>query len=147
MTDCTFKGTAVALFPASENSTTNLILNNVAATCANIIATSSKINVSAVNCDFNASSAILALTSVTATPALLKLDNCSQSGAGVLVTRDGSQAIRVRGTDIPVDQTLLTPSDGDMIYNSNATPGNGLGVALYNTAAAKWKNLYSGLTN
>lgn len=64
-----------------------------------------------------------------------------------LVQRSAAEALRVNGQQLQVDQTLLTPADGDMIYNNNATPANGVGVALWNAAAAKWKNLYSGVTN
>lgn len=113
---------------------------------AALVITQSPLTVDMVNCDQNSGFALIQIVG-SGSSGTIRTVNSSQAGSGPLFSRDGTQSVRVRGTDFPVDQTLLNPSDGDMIYNSNATPGNGTGVAIYNTAAAKWKNLYSGLTN
>lgn len=138
-------GTALAQFPASDNATT-VRLHNVKC-YAPLVKTSSVVTLETSNCDFSVSSGALVQLTGTGAGATIRLANTAQTGSSALVSRDGTQSIRVRGTDISVDQTLLTPGDGDTIYNSNATPANGTGVAMYNTAAAKWKNLYSGTTN
>lgn len=68
------------------------------------------------------------------------------TGAG-LFGRLATESIRANGAQLATDLTLLTPSDGDMIYNTNAGAACGVGPVVYNTAAAKWKHLYTGVTN
>ena len=68
-------------------------------------------------------------------------------GTVTLLGRSGTQTLRTVGLTIKADLTILTPADGDMVSNTNATPTCGVGPAVYNTTAAKWKGLYSGLTN
>jgi hypothetical protein len=145
ISDSQVGGTALAQFPAGDTAIT-LGLSNVK-TFVPIVKTSSPVTVELQNVDISCSTALVQLTGTGATPADIRMSNSRQTSSGALVSRDGTQAIRVRGTDVGVDQTLLTPSDGDTIYNSNATPANGTGVAMYNTAAVKWKNMYSGVTN
>lgn len=132
--------------PASDTVAT-IVMDNCRGSSTNLVQTSSPVALKLVNSDLTTSGAMVALTGVGATPCRIELLQSQQLGAGTLVSRDGSQSISVSGTSIGVDQTLLTPQDGDIIRNTNASPGNGAGVAIYSAAASKWKNLYSGLTN
>lgn len=66
-------------------------------------------------------------------------------GAFTLLARTASQPIRVNGPQLTVDLALVTPTDGDMAFNTNAGLACGTGPATYNTAAAKWKGIYSGV--
>lgn len=69
------------------------------------------------------------------------------NGSVVGLVKTGSSGVKVNCPSFPVDQSILTPDDGDIVNNTNATPLNGTGPAIYNTAATKWKNLYSGTTS
>jgi hypothetical protein len=51
------------------------------------------------------------------------------------------------GPTLGVDAATLTPTDGDLAPNTNAALACLIGPAVYQTAAAKWKGLYSGVTN
>lgn len=53
---------------------------------------------------------------------------------------------RVLSGTTGVDVSALTPADGDITVNSNAALGCGSGRVIYNSAAGKWKHLYTGLT-
>jgi hypothetical protein len=62
----------------------------------------------------------------------------------ILYTAPGDYSINGLGS--PMDITKLTPSDGDIVNNSNATLSCGSGPVIYNAAANEWKNLFSGST-
>jgi hypothetical protein len=64
-----------------------------------------------------------------------------------LILRAAAESVRVNGGDLPVDVSTLTPTDGDEATNTNAALGCGTGRVIYNTTAARWKNLYTGVTN
>lgn len=66
------------------------------------------------------------------------------NGASMFLS--STQSVRINAPTFSVDVSKLTPSDGDRAYNSNAALGCGSGPVVYNTAAAKWKHLYTGLT-
>ena len=68
-------------------------------------------------------------------------------GSFTLLDRTASQSVRVNGPSLPVNVSLLTPTDGDLAFNSNAALACGTGPCVYQTTAAKWKGLYSGATN
>jgi hypothetical protein len=68
-------------------------------------------------------------------------------GTFTLLQRNATQAMRVVGPLLPADVSTLTPSDGDMAFNTNGALLNGTGPAVYNAAAAKWRGLYSMATN
>jgi hypothetical protein len=67
-------------------------------------------------------------------------------GTFALVGRAGSQPLRVNGAALAADITILTPSDGDQVINTNGSALTGTGPVVYNTAAAKWKHLYTAAT-
>jgi hypothetical protein len=67
--------------------------------------------------------------------------------ATTLVSRSSTQAVRVVGPTLPVDVSILTPTDGDLAFNTNGALGCGTGPAVYQATAGKWKGLYSGATN
>lgn len=72
------------------------------------------------------------------------------SGSFTMLQRAAAETVQANGSTLRFDASVLTPSDGDLVYNTNAAYGTGplgLGVVVYNAVAAKWKNLYTGLTN
>lgn len=69
------------------------------------------------------------------------------NGTFNLLSRSAAQSMRVDGPTLPCDVSTLTPTDGDLAYNTNGALGCGTGPAVYQTTAAKWKGLYSGATN
>ncbi|WP_287004694.1 MULTISPECIES: hypothetical protein [Gordonia] len=50
------------------------------------------------------------------------------------------------GGQIGVDVSLLTPADGDLALNTNASLGCGVGPVVWNASAGKWKHLYTAAT-
>jgi hypothetical protein len=72
----------------------------------------------------------------------------TKAGATANLSRAAAEAIRYTcaNSDAGVDVSLLTPSDGDMAFNTNGALGCGTGPVVYNSAAGKWKQLYTGLT-
>lgn len=64
----------------------------------------------------------------------------------VAITAALASGVKRLFSRIGVDVSALTPSDGDMALNSNASLACGVGLVVYNAAAGKWKNIYTGAT-
>jgi len=64
-----------------------------------------------------------------------------------VVIKTPAATISVSGPTLGVDVATLTPTDGDLARNTNAALACLVGPTVYQTAAAKWKGLYSGVTN
>ena len=90
-----------------------------------------------------------ALVAVTGTNGSARVTgSASLTGTSLqAISRDATQAISVNGSSLRADLALLTPTDGDTAYNTNTALGCGVGPAVYQAAAAKWKGLYTGATN
>lgn len=66
--------------------------------------------------------------------------------SGQLIGRPATETIRLNAPDLAMEVDRLTPADGDMATNTKAALGCGTGKVVYNTATAKWKHIYTGLT-
>jgi hypothetical protein len=65
-----------------------------------------------------------------------------------LVSRGSTQVLSQNGLEGTADVGLLTPTDGDMVINSNAARSCGTGPCVYSSAGTGngWKHLYSDAT-
>lgn len=89
----------------------------------------------------------LAAFVITTGPLLVSGSGLNVVGAFTLLQRAAAEAVRVNSPTLPVDVSALTPADGDLAFNTNAALLCGTGPAVYQATAAKWKGLYSGVTN
>lgn len=63
-------------------------------------------------------------------------------GSTVQLGRTGTQVLRSRVLDFPIDVSLLGKANGDMATNTNAALACGAGMVI--SDGAQWKNLYTG---
>lgn len=87
--------------------------------------------------------------SAAATPVRVRAVNTVVTGASTsLLSRTATQAISANGPSATADLSILTPQDGDIVYNTNAALSCGTGPAVFHTGGTGngWKNLYSGAT-
>lgn len=87
------------------------------------------------------------LVNMTAAGAVVDLDvQGNRISSGGLLTRSATQTARITGETAKVDLSALTPTDGDVAYNTNGALACGLGPAVYRAGGAPngWKGLYSG---
>ncbi len=84
--------------------------------------------------------------SAAATPVRVYGNNVSLS-SGTLFTRSASQALSVMGLTLSTDLSILTPTDQDIVNNSNGALSCGAGLCIFHTGGTGngWKNIYSGL--
>jgi hypothetical protein len=144
--DSTFKGSGLISTPSGD-SNTSLVLANTRATVTNLAVIKSPLDAQITGVRSVSSGPAFSLVGSGATPVRLRVGTYHEAGTGGGVTRDGTQAVSVNGHTLPVDVSILTATDGDIANNSNAALGCGVGPAVYNATAAKWKGLYSGATN
>lgn len=144
--DCHVTTPNLVQLASAANAAAIRVLNTVFAGTS-LVSTGQPATVSLTNVDVTTTAAVIAAVGTSATPVRARVLASAQTGAGALLSRDGTQELSANGATVGVDQAILTPRDGDEVYNTNASAANGVGRAIYNTAAAKWKNLYSGLTS
>lgn len=97
----------------------------------------------------NPAGAAVRANSAAATPVRVRASNVVVTGSGTsLLSRTASQALSAVGSSATADLALLTPADGDVVYNTNAALSCGTGPAIFHTGGTGngWKNLYSGAT-
>lgn len=75
---------------------------------------------------------------------LVRSTGCMGLTATNGVTRSSTATVKVVDPTMPVDVSILTPSAGDMAYNTNAGLACGVGPVLSN--GTLWKHLYTGAT-
>jgi hypothetical protein len=62
-----------------------------------------------------------------------------------VVQKAATETLRMNGITLKSDITVLTPADGDMVFNTNGSAAGG-GTAVFSAGIGKWKGLYSGTT-
>lgn len=98
------------------------------------------------NLEIAANAGAIRANAVSALPVRIRGGGVSVTN-GSLLSRTGTQPVSVVGVELAVDLSILTPANGDVAFNTNAALGCGTGPAVYSSAAAKWKGIYSGTTN
>lgn len=143
-----FSGAALFASPAGD-SATKLVLSQVKFNGTNLVVAQSPLNISLVAVEANTTGALVAATNAGATPIrVVAIGDFTQAGSGVAVSRTGTQSISVSGAAFPVDLSILTPTDQDVVSNSNAALSCGAGTAIYHSGGTGngWKNIYTGAT-
>lgn len=103
-----------------------------------LVGARSPIEVNLSNVEFNGSGGAVRANSAAATPVRVRANGVSVT-AGSLVTRTATQAVSVHGTDATADITILTPAEGDIVYNTNPSATTGIGRSIY--SGTGWDNL------
>jgi hypothetical protein len=118
-------------------------LSNISVAGTNLAVVSCPLTLDLSNVDVNTSGAVVAVTGANATPVRVLASNYTQAGAGAGMSRDGSQALSVNGASFKVDTAILTPTDQDQAYNSNAASAPfATGSAMY--SGSTWRLMGTG---
>lgn len=143
--------TAGSLFSASADSTNAVTVTatNVTQTAGALCIAQSPLTVFLSNANLRGTSAQVRANSAAATPVrVYGSHNLRLAGSATWLSRTAAQALSLNGMTLATDISLLTPTDQDMVNNTNSALSCGTGVCIYHVGGTGngWKNLYSGAT-
>ncbi|PCN47024.1 hypothetical protein Csp2054_14370 [Curtobacterium sp. 'Ferrero'] len=143
---CSWAGSNVVATKSGTNAV-SMQLSDITFAGANLIAALCPVTASLSSIAATSSSALVAVSGASGSARVVGHGVSYLGASTITVSRDASQVVSVNGLGLKQDVAILSAVDGDVAFNTNAALGCGVGPALYNTTAAKWKGLYSGATN